>query len=188
MEIAEKCRGQNIPVSALQEFSHSRVEFVLDCWQHSEIKIHLVVMVTHKKHGNQPDHSLIILSSFFLSSFLHLIAPRPDRIYIKTTLPPHISSAFVQQITFYFPVHHPDLASYHFYQSSPFLPYPVFISAPIQSSLYIRHHNNHKCSDRFAGTAERERERERWSLRGREWVREKAREREPPTHPKTLHQ
>lgn len=73
------------------------------------------------------------------------------------------------------------------------LPYSVFVPVLIQSSLYIRHHNNHKCSDRFAGTAARgEASEGEWAW-VRKTVREGGREREreslPPKNraPITVH-
>lgn len=82
---------------------------------------------------------------------------------------------FCEQITFPFLVQRPHLASYR--PSPSFLPYPVFISATFHSSLYIRHHNNHKCSDRFSGTAVRGEASEGES----ESVRERKRQSHPPT-------
>lgn len=55
VEIAEKCDGQTIRVSASRSSLNAKwtVECsVLDCWQHAEIIIHLVVMVTLKKCNN----------------------------------------------------------------------------------------------------------------------------------------
>lgn len=106
-------------------------------------------------------------------------------------LPLQKSPLFPQHTAYYFIGRcHTDLVSYPSYQRSPRLPCPVFISATIQSSLYTRHHNNHKCSDRFAGTAVRgeasERESESEHERKRETHRETERERETPTHPKPL--
>lgn len=88
--------------------------------------------------------------------------------------------SYYQHITFCFPVLHPDLVSYPLHQHSPlFFPIQSFISATTQSSLYTRHHNNHKCSDRFSGTAVRGEASEGESERERE------KEREIDSHPPT---
>lgn len=153
-----------------------------------EVLIHLVVMVTRPKKTTTKNHQLsvnqlntsIILSLFSLSpTWLRCI-----QTLQKMALPLQKSPFFPQHTAYYFVGHcHADLVGYTSYQRSPRLPCPVFISATIQSSLYIRHHNNHKCSDRFAGTAVRgeasERESESEHERKRETQRE--RERHPPT-------
>lgn len=52
MEIAEKCDGQTIHVSASRSFLKAKWTLECSVLQHGEIIIHLVVMVTLKKRNN----------------------------------------------------------------------------------------------------------------------------------------